>query len=37
VTLEGGYNLKALAVSSMAVIRTLQINRDDEEGFDRLM
>lgn len=37
VVLEGGYNLKALEVSSEAVVRTLQINPNDSTKFDQLL
>ena len=34
VVLEGGYDIKALEVSSEAVVRTLQINNDDLTSFN---
>ena len=37
VALEGGYNLDALACSSMAVIRTLLTRPSDTTGFDSLL
>ena len=37
VALEGGYSLKALAVSSEAVIRTLMISPDDDESFNTIL
>jgi histone deacetylase 6 len=37
VVLEGGYSLEALEVSSEAVIRTLKLNPDDQEGYSKLL
>lgn len=37
VVLEGGYSLEALEVSSEAVIRTLQLNPRDSDGFNELL
>lgn len=37
VALEGGYNLDSLAVSSMAVIKTLLTKPNDSQGFDSLL
>jgi hypothetical protein len=37
VALEGGYNLEALACSSMAVIKTLLTRPSDQEGFEKLL
>ena len=37
VVLEGGYDLNALEVSSEAVVKTLQINSDDTESFDKYL
>lgn len=35
--LEGGYDLKALEISTEAVVRTLQLTSGDQEGFDNLI
>jgi len=35
--LEGGYDLRALEVSTEAVVRTLQLATGDQEGFDNLI
>jgi acetoin utilization deacetylase AcuC-like enzyme len=37
VILEGGYNLNSLAVSSMAVIRTLLTDSTNEEEVNKLL
>lgn len=37
MVLEGGYNLNSLKVSSMAVIRTLQLNPNDSEAMNGLL
>lgn len=37
MVLEGGYSLEALEVSSEAVIRTLQLNPRDSDGFNDLL
>ena len=37
VVLEGGYSLEALERSSEAVVRTLLLNPQDNEGFNSLL
>lgn len=37
VVLEGGYDLEALEVSSEATVKTLQINSEDTEAFDKYL
>jgi histone deacetylase 6 len=37
VLLEGGYNLDTLADSSLAVMKTLQLNPNDDIKFDKLI
>jgi len=37
VVLEGGYSLKAISDSAEAVIRTLKIEKDDQENLEKLL
>ena len=37
VVLEGGYDLNALSASSEAVVETLRVHPNDQEGIDQLL
>ena len=37
VVLEGGYSIDAISKSAHAVIKTLKVSQDDEEGLSSLL